>query len=216
MDPFEVLDNKVVHMIEIITKSWAGRDFRDGDIRHPIMGFWPILQDRINKENNDDEKVNDAKDSGCPSKSANEEMKEICDEKIHISLLWRGDCTSHVDGMRSRETCARCENMERCYYCGYGGPLYFLLCFRTNNVKMFGVLKGAKGCESYDGNEYDRTLWLSDNVHAVMKNVPTAMRLELEVASNLRVDAIIIALAPTLSHLLPLIHTEIVTFLNLL
>jgi hypothetical protein len=141
-------------------------------------------------------------------------------DKLCVSLLWFDKC-DHNSSSRNN-TCARCGDREGCGHCGYGGPMYFLLRFQMFRVERrgptstaFGVLRGDTGCLSSNSNERDRTLWISANPHAVMRNIPLNMRSELETETYPRVDVIIKAL-PTLQHLPALMRTVLIPFLSYL
>jgi hypothetical protein len=233
-DPFDVLDAGVLRKIEMVTESWQILENEDIDVRNPPQIFRHSWQNSLTECKTDERDMEtDAKDDaeddessvvvstrkgdseGGGDEGVNIVYEGGIDEKVCVSLLWSGDCAGHHDACRSRETCLRCGDMEGCYHCGYGGPLYFLLRFRTNTAIIFGVLKGAEGCETYSANEHDRILWLSTDVRTVMQNIPLPIRSELEVATNLRANTILTAL-PALAHLPALVRTDIVPFLNYL
>lgn len=133
-------------------------------------------------------------------------------ENHSVSLLWYDNtCADYHDG--PREDCDRCEQRKGCYYCGCGGPLYFLLHFSTSKGNLFGLLKGESGCESYDGNEYEIILWLSGEISNVMENIPKQIKSELDEDIQQRTDAILLLL-PSLSHIPHLVEAIIIPFLS--
>ena len=68
-------------------------------------------------------------------------------------------CGSDKVRNESKRSRVRYKDMEGCYHCCQGGPLYLLLRFRIEGVTAFGLVKGETGHKSYDGNELDITLW---------------------------------------------------------